>query len=205
MMAAEVLRETAFDPAFGGPAVLRRLLDATSTPGLVVPLGETGLEVPPPGLRPACALLLALLDREVSFAAVGMAGRWIRGYLRFNTGALIADLDAADFVLVTGPGPDDRLDRVKRARGDGFPRSATVVYAPAGLSCEPDAADARLVVVTGPEGGGERRLNVRGIQPAELDRLAAHAGTPLGVDIVLAAADGGLAVLPRSARWRREA
>jgi phosphonate C-P lyase system protein PhnH len=205
MTAAEALRETAFDPALGGQALLRRLLEATITAGLVVPLGETGLQVPPPGLRPACALLLALLDREVTFAVIGMAARWIREYLRFNTGALIGDLEAADFVLVTGPGPSERLDRVKRVRGDGFPRSATVVYAPASLSCEPDAADARLVVVSGPGGVDEPRLNVRGIQPAELDRLAAHAGTPLGVDILLAAADGGLAVLPRSARWRLEA
>jgi alpha-D-ribose 1-methylphosphonate 5-triphosphate synthase subunit PhnH len=204
MTAVETLRETMFDPAFRGEALLDRLLEATSAPGHVVPLGELGLQVPPPNLRPACALLLARLDRDVSFAVLGLAARWVREYLRFNTGALIADVEAADFVLVTGPGPIERLDRVKRARRGAFAGRVTVVYAVTSLSGEPDVADTRLVV-SGRRGVGDSTLCVRGIRPEEVDRLASYASSSLGVDVWLTAADGTLAVLPRSVRWRRVA
>src|ERR1044071_948861 len=87
MIGSAELRETAFDPVFGAQPMFRRLLEATARPGLVVPLGDVPLLVPPARLRPASVLLLALMDREVTFAVVGPDAEMVREYLRFNTRA----------------------------------------------------------------------------------------------------------------------
>src|SRR5919108_6107973 len=92
MRAGAELRETWFDPIVAGPALSRRLLEATACPGRVISLGEIALAVPPPRLRSACALLLAVMDREATFHVLGPHADRMREYLRFNTGAHVADL-----------------------------------------------------------------------------------------------------------------
>src|SRR5687768_14065630 len=103
MKAGATFRETCFDPLFAGPTISRCLLDAMSRPGVVLPLGEIPLVVPPPDLRPACAVLLAVLDRDVTFHVTDPGASEIRDYLRFNSGARPAPAERADFVLVIGP------------------------------------------------------------------------------------------------------
>src|SRR5215510_14324379 len=97
MMVLADLRETRFDPLVTGPALFSRLVQATACPGDVVPLGDVKLDVPSPRLRSACALLLAVMDREVSFHVLGAGSGRVREYLRFNTGAHIVALGSADF------------------------------------------------------------------------------------------------------------
>ena len=95
MILTAELRETAFDPVFGAQAMFRRLLEATARPGLVVSLADVPLVVPPARLRPACVLLLALMDREVTFSVVGPEAETVREYLRFNTGAHATAMDVS--------------------------------------------------------------------------------------------------------------
>jgi alpha-D-ribose 1-methylphosphonate 5-triphosphate synthase subunit PhnH len=201
MMALAELRETRFDPLFAGQALFRRLLEATARPGLVVPLGEITLAVPSPRLRPACALLLAVMDREVTFHVLGPGTERLREYLRFNTGAHVNDLDAADFVLVTAPG--QRWDRVRRGTLEAPHEGATVVCAPTSVASAPAIADVTLRL-QGPGIVGETRLSIQGLHGADLAPLVTRRDFPMGVDVWLAAADGCLAVIPRSTRCREE-
>jgi alpha-D-ribose 1-methylphosphonate 5-triphosphate synthase subunit PhnH len=203
MITAASLRETCFDPLFAGQAVFRHLLEATARPGHVVSIGEIPLVVPPAPLRPACALLLALLDREVTFHVTGPGASEIRDYLHFNTGSHSTDPEDADFILVTGASAGASLARARHGTLEAPHESATIVYTPAELG--PPAEDADVILVlSGPGVPGERRLRLRGVLGEDFERLREGRAFPLGLDLWFAAADGGLCVIPRSTHWRRE-
>lgn len=198
IMTAE-LRETAFDPLFGAQGMFRRLLEATARPGLVVPLGPVPLVVPPVRVRPACVLLLALMDREVTFSVVGPDAETVREYLRFNTGAHATAVSGADFVLVTASGGD--WSAARRGALEAPHESATVVLTPSHVGGAPGGADVTLRL-TGPGIVGEAVLPLRGLNIFDVAPLVDRADFPLGVDVWFAGADGHLAVVPRSTRCR---
>ena len=199
MIVTAELRETAFDPVFGAQAMFRRLLEATARPGLVVSLADVPLVVPPARLRPACVLLLALLDREVTFSVVGPDAEIVREYLRFNTGAHAAGMAAADFVLVTASGRE--WSAARRGTLDAPHESATVVLVPSHVGGPPARADVTLRL-TGPGIARETMLPLRGLGVLDVAPLVDRTDFPLGVDVWFAGADGHLAVVPRSTRCR---
>jgi alpha-D-ribose 1-methylphosphonate 5-triphosphate synthase subunit PhnH len=203
MISVAALRETRFDPLFAGQANFRHLLEATARPGHVVSLGDVPLVVPPARLRPACAVLLAVLDREVTFHVTGPGASEIRDYLHFNTGSHSTHPEDADFILVTGASAGASLDRARRGTLEAPHETATLVYAPAEL--EPLAEDADVsLVLSGPGITGERRLRLRGVGGEDFERLREDREFPRGLDLWFAAADGGLCAITGSTRWRQE-
>src|SRR5262249_13050744 len=149
----------------------------------------------------ACALLLAVLDREARFAVVGPNATLLREYLRFNTNAMIAPVDEAEFVLATASGVlDDRVRSIVPSEPGQMAR--TIVLAPLRVSPTPRPMEVSLLVERGDAGDGTR-LWVAGVGPEDFDRVADDHDAP-PVDVWLAAADGHLVVLPRSCRWQRE-
>jgi phosphonate C-P lyase system protein PhnH len=179
--------------------MFRRLLEATARPGLVVALGEVPLVVPPARLRPACVLLLALMDREVTFSVVGPQAETVREYLRFNTGAHATAVAAADFVLVTASGRD--WSGARRGTLEAPHESATVVLTPSHVGGAPGAADVTLRL-TGPGIAREASLPLQGLTIFDVAPLVERADFPLGADVWFAGSDGHLAVVPRSTRCR---
>ena len=202
MRHAATFRETCFDPLFAGPAISRRLLDAMSRPGVVLPLGEIPLVVPPIGLRAACAVLLAVLDRDVTFHVTDPGASEIRDYLRFNTGARLASPDHADFVLVAGQSAGAALDAIAGAMPDRGDDGIRMVYAPTGL--DPQETSADVVLGLGGADAGARRLTLGGVAAADFHRLSACRLTSRPVDLWFASADGRLAAIPRSTWWYPE-
>lgn len=199
-MSTAALYEAAFDPVFDGQAVFRQVLEATARPGCVRRLVAPPLAVPPPRLRSACALLLALLDGEVGLHVLGPGAADVAAYLCLNTGARPAPLEEADFVLLTTGDSGGRVRRLKRGSLEAPHDGATVVYAPDTLEAPPGPGTVRLSL-SGPGIAGSARLAVGGIALGEYAALQALVDFPLGVDVWLAAADGTLAVIPRSSQW----
>lgn len=193
-------REMCFDPLFAGSAISRCLLDAISRPGSVLPLGEIPLVVPPADLRPACAVLLAVLDRDVTFHVTDPGASEIRDYLRFNTGARPAGPEHADFVLVVGRSAGAALDAIVGTLPDRGDDGARVVYAPTALDPEETRADVILELGVA-HGLGERCLSLSGVAPADFHRLSAARLTSRPLDLWFASADGRLAAIPRSTGW----
>jgi len=194
-------RETCFDPLFAGPTISRTLLDAMSRPATVLPLGEIPLVVPPPDLRPACAVLLAVLDRDVTFHVADAGASDMRDYLRFNTGAHAAAPEDADFVLVVGPTAGPALDAILRAAPEPTDDGVRLVYAPVDL----DPLDSRpdlILELDDAEIYGERRLALDGLAASDFERLYACRATSRPVDLWFASPDGRLAAIPRATRWR---
>jgi phosphonate C-P lyase system protein PhnH len=201
MRLAATVRETCFDPLFAGPTISRCLLDAMSRPGTVLPLGEVSLLVPPPALRPACAVLLAVLDRDVTFHVADGGASDLREYLRFNTGAHVAGPEDADFVLVTGPSAGSALDAIVGATPRPTDDGVRLVYAPIEL----DPLDRRPDVVLELDDSeiyGDRRFTLNGLDAGDFERLHTRRPTSRPVDLWFASADGWVAGIPRTTRWR---
>ena len=144
-------------------------------------------------------LLLALLDREVTFSVVGPEAETLREYLRFNTGARAAAVAAADFVIVTGSGAD--WSAARRAGLGARRESATVVLAPTHVGGSRGGGEVTLRL-SGPGIVGERALSLRGLGILDVAPLVDRGDVPLGVDVWLAGADGHLTLVPRSTRCR---
>jgi alpha-D-ribose 1-methylphosphonate 5-triphosphate synthase subunit PhnH len=194
-------RETCFDPLFAGPTISRCLLDAVCRPGTVLPLGDNPLVVPPSDLRPACAVLLAVLDRDVTFHVADGGTSDMREYLRFNTGAHAAAPEDADFLLVVGPTAGPALDAILHAAPGPSDDGVRLVYAPSEL----DPLDTRPDVVLHLDDSeiyGERRLAVGGVSAGDFEGLHERRSTSRPVDLWFVSADGRLAAIPRSTRWR---
>lgn len=199
-MSVAPLRETGFDAVVAGHCLFRRLLEATANPGAVVDLDSPTLVIQPARLAGACALLLAVLDDDVSLRVLGPQAEAIGEYLRFNTGARSAPVEAADYLLVTGATSAGQLHHV---RNRSRPAGVTLVYAPEALSPTPIPGAASLALA-GATVSSVGRLYVAGIDHEEIDRLHALAHTPPGVDLWLASGRRALAVIPRSTIWIRE-
>lgn len=202
-MGVAPLRETRFDPVVAGQSVVRRLLEATANAGTVVALNGADLVVRPSRLAGACALLLAVLDNDVSVRVLGTDADTIGEYLRFNTGARSGPLEAVDFVLVTGRTSDGQISRVpgRRRHPDIGP---TLVYAPDALRPAPFEGSVTLAVA-GPRVGGIRRLHVGGLDREELARVHALGHASTGIEVWLVSAERTIAVIPRSSIWICEA
>ena len=202
-MSSADLLERGFDPVFDSQACFRALLTATARPGMPVGLPHVVLTIPDLHHRNACLLLLALLDLEVSFHVLGRGAAVISDYLAANTGARLAPLESADFVLVLGPDSGGRVERVKRGCLTAPHEGATLVYAPTSLF-EDAGSDSVVLRLEGPGVDAPRCLGIQGLAGDEIDRWRDLRDFPMGVDVWLAAADGRVAVIPRSARWSRE-
>ena len=196
-MASVPLRETAFDPLVSGAVVVRRLVEASARPGRPVRLEIAPLSVQPRRVQPACAALLAVLDRDARLAVMGPDAAGVREYLRFNSGARSAPPADADFVLVTGPG-------VPAVVGDaGMPRRAphrrTIVWVAEAFQ-EVAGQPTALIVVSATEGMREH-LVVSGVDAGELAVVRAENQAQAILDVWFASAEGEIVVLPAATAW----
>lgn len=187
-------RELTYDPVFDAQAHYRLLLDAMARPGEVRNLPVTGMN-PPSLLRPAAALVgFALLNADVSFYARGP----VVDYLRENTDAVVAEAMDADFLFLQGTDPAMLIDEAKVGTLPYPEGGATVV-----LSVDALAGGPLAVMLTGPGIERENTLHIAGLNAGVLEAVQRqNQEFPLGVDLVLADAEGRIACIPRSSRMR---
>jgi alpha-D-ribose 1-methylphosphonate 5-triphosphate synthase subunit PhnH len=173
------------DPVLDAQSTFRAVLDAMARPGRIHIAG-TGL-APPPGLCPAAAVLLTLVDAETSLAIDGPSGA--AAWIAFHCGPVRAEPAAADFVLAEAL-PDLAA---LRAGTDECPElSATVILQVPALGA------GRGWTLAGPGLAAPSRFAAEGLPDDFAARWAAnHALYPLGADLILCAGDR-VAALPRS-------
>lgn len=168
--------------------VYRALLRATASPGELVRL-----------VRSATAahelVLTTLLDREVSFCAIGGRAREVEERLVLATGARIAALSEADFLLVLGGGSGGRVLELKRGTLEEPAEGATAIYAVERLG----GREPLTLSLSGPGVPGERTVTVGGLERAEAEAIReSRSSYPLGVDVYLTDLAGIVVGLPRS-------
>ena len=182
-------------PVFDSQAVFRAVMDALAQPGRLRPLA--GLPGAPHPLTPElAAVALALADYEAPLwlDAPLAATPEVADFLRFHTGAIVADPADASFALISDPACCPALDRFAPGTPEYPDRSATLVLAVRDL-----AQDGSLVL-EGPGILGQARLHAYPLPPDMTGRLMRNrAGFPRGVDHLLVA-PGWVAGLPRTTR-----
>ncbi len=178
------------DPVEAGRAY-RALLQAAANPGKL-------FDMPPmPDASNAEAILLTLLDGEVTFHALDPNAPEVAERLARATGARPVSAPEADFVLVVGGDSGGASRDLKRGTLEAPEDGATVVYAVGRLT----RRGSLTVKLSGPGVPWERTLGIEGLDRQELEGLCeTRASYPLGVDAYLADEAGLVAGLPRSTR-----
>lgn len=170
----------------------RQLIEVMGRPGTIAAIEVVA------GIPPVITLAAGLADVDVSVAVLDED--WERPFI-VATGATRAPAASAQHVVATRPLTISQLADVERGDALHPERGARVFAAVAGLgdATGADAPTTRLTL-SGPGIVGETELAVDGL-PAELfDALAvANVDFPAGIDLILVAADGRIAAIPRSA------
>ncbi len=193
-MATDILIGAGFtDPVFQSQAAFRALLGALSEPGTPQTVG--GGIAPPAGLHAATATaLLTLADYETPIwlptaLRDGPAGAW----LRFHCGAaLVEEPGRAAFAVIDGTATAPLLTDFDPGN-DQFPdRSTTIIVQCAAFH------GGEAVTLSGPGIATKHVIALAGLRPGFWAEVAVNnAAYPLGVDLLLAHADGVIG-LPRS-------
>jgi alpha-D-ribose 1-methylphosphonate 5-triphosphate synthase subunit PhnH len=180
------------DPVLDAQATFRDLLEALAHPGRIVP-STADLAPPAPLLAPAYAAALSLLDFETPvWLDDRLAAPAVRDTLRLHCGCpIVTEPCQASFALL-GAHADTPLAVFAAGTPEYPDRSATLIW-----QVEELAIDGG-VILTGPGIRASTRLRVRGL-PGDfwIQWGMNQRRYPLGVDVVLVAADR-IAALPRS-------
>jgi alpha-D-ribose 1-methylphosphonate 5-triphosphate synthase subunit PhnH len=174
--------------------VFRRAMEAMASPGKIVAL-EVQLSPPAPLLPATAALLLTLCDFETPLwldSPLAESAEVV-AFLRFHTGAALAEPGACAFAAVADPLRMPALSCFSQGAPEYPDRSATIIL-------QLNALEARGWMLEGPGIRQTARLTGAPL-PAYFAQQLRHNRSrfPCGVDLFLVA-DGSLAALPRSLR-----
>lgn len=180
-----------FDAVHDSQRVFRALLRAISRPGEIVTLPETGDGA-------VEAVLLTLLDVEVTFCVLGSDGaRELEERLLGATGARTAPVEEANFALIPGGDSNGAMLDLRRGTLEAPEKGATAIYGVKRLAED----GPKPLTLSGPGVSGSRTLDVEGLSAEELEAIReSRAYYPLGVDVYLVDESGRLVGLPRSTR-----
>jgi len=177
-----------WDTVHDGRTAFDACMRAVCQPGANQPIARPALAVDA-AMDHAAAVLLALLDADVTVAAAGSPELdALVAEIRVRTGARVAHVAEADFVVV--PSGHPVAAHVHRGTPIAPERGATVVYV-VGAGC---STRVRL------DGPGLQTPTVVDLPlpTAELDALReANRRGPVGVDVLIATREG-VSALPRS-------
>jgi alpha-D-ribose 1-methylphosphonate 5-triphosphate synthase subunit PhnH len=182
----------------------RALLDCMALPGKVASLDWVPRDDGPWAAAVAC--LQALVDHEVDFAVLASDPRPQELLLR-RTGSRTVPVSQARYLLADEANALDALRAASTGTIDYPEEGATVVVLCSRLEVGaglPSAGKGRLggavLELSGPGIESTARLTVHGLPPGVFSLLAErNRAFPLGIDLVLASAEGAIACVPRTA------
>lgn len=169
----------------------RQLIEVMGRPGTIATIDTVD------GIPPVVTLAAGLADVDVTVAVLDED--WERPFI-VATGATHAPAGRAQHVVATRPLTLAQLATLERGDALHPEHGARVFAAVAGFGDAPGSESAHLTLA-GPGIRGEAELVVDGIAPQVFEALAtANADFPAGVDLILVAADGRIAAIPRSSQ-----
>ena len=178
------------DPAVGTARSFRRVLEAMSRPGKIIPY--PGIIDPPPLLSPALAgLLLTLTDTDTSiWLTAELRYADSESWIRFHTGArLSSDPAGAAFAVGSATGLLAESAAFDRGTPEYPDRSTTLIVAVAGF------ANGLPVILEGPGNQFPLKLRAELLDEGFWRLLQSNAQAfPLGLDCIFAAPDAIAAV-----------
>ncbi|PLX38254.1 MAG: phosphonate C-P lyase system protein PhnH [Hyphomicrobiales bacterium] len=183
------------DPVFQSQAVFRAVAAAMAEPGRPVALASD-LAPPAPLLPTTAAVLLTLIDFETPvWLDDALGGEPVSDWLRFNTACpLVATPEGAAFAVLADPAACPAFDVFAQGTAEYPDRSTTLILQVQAMTA---STGQRL---SGPGIDGEIRFDAMPLPDGFWTSVADNRSLfPLGVDVILCAADA-IAALPRSVR-----
>jgi alpha-D-ribose 1-methylphosphonate 5-triphosphate synthase subunit PhnH len=169
----------------------RTLLRAMSHPGKVYRLDDAEVD-------PLMTVIRTLVDQEVSFCVCD-DDTHLTQLIHERTRSPLADIGAADFLIVPHGGSFGGVYKAKRGTPEYPDQGATLIYQVEALSGEGSGKSS--VVMSGSGIESEIRPVVEGIVPGEFVDLAdVNAEFPLGVDCIFVDSGYRVMCIPRSTR-----
>ncbi len=175
-------------------AVFRALLDAMARPGKVNPLpAQASGAGAAPGIL---AVMTCLVDHQAAYWISPALGEEVERALSYRTTARRVQAADAGFVAVDGPGAVHAVSRASVGTIEYPDEGATVI-----ISCDSLTRGPVRLTLYGPGVCGAGTLRVAGV-PVEAFRTVSRRNRdfPLGIDLILVAADNSAACIPRSNR-----
>lgn len=172
----------------------RQLIEAMGRPGTLMRIEVVA------GVPAVLTLAAGLADVDVSVAVLDED--WERPFF-VATGATRAPAEHAQHIVATRPLTVAQLATF--ARGDALhpEYGARVFAAVSGFGDASGACCQALLTLSGPGIVGTAELAVDGLDPELFEALAiANLDYPAGIDLILVAADGRIAAIPRSSHIR---
>ncbi|WP_062207471.1 phosphonate C-P lyase system protein PhnH [Aureimonas sp. AU12] len=181
------------DPVMGSQGIFRALMTAMAEPGTIAEFGA--LVAAPAALAPAAAAILAALADPDTPVWLEEADEAAHRWLRFQTGAPIAQTPAGATFAVLSPGSSPARWRDFAVGTQEYPdRSATLILPVAWLEGGPP------LDLAGPGIETRRTIAPSGLPVGFHEAMTANRrGFPLGFDLVLVAGSRAIA-LPRTTR-----
>lgn len=176
----------------------RSIMQAMARPGVPVSM-DAPLEVPAPLKSASAAVALTLCDFQTPvWLSPALANETVRGYLKFHTGAPVAErLAEAHFAFLSVEEEGPPLTFFAQGTHEYPDRSATLVIQVPGFH-------GRSVVLEGPGIKQAVRFGVDGLSQEFWTAMAEnHARFPVGIDVIFAG-PSSLAAVPRSTMVRIE-
>jgi alpha-D-ribose 1-methylphosphonate 5-triphosphate synthase subunit PhnH len=186
----------------------RTILQAMSHPGRIYPLSRAQKEKNRPTAAEGLTMILrTLLDHEVSFRVIGADQEDMAASIARRTGCPLAEISAADFLVVFGGASDGAILQAKRGTLAYPDDGATVIYAVESLEGaavgETAAAGSTVssAVLRGPGIKDELAVAVSGLNPDELvDIRECTSEFPVGIDCIFVDRANRVMSIPRSTR-----
>lgn len=174
----------------------RQLIEAMARPGTIAAIGTVQ------SIPPVITLAAGLADVDVTVAVLDED--WERPFL-VSTGARPAPAGCAEHVIATAALTVAELAVLERGDALHPERGARVFAAVRNLGERGDVAapadTAVRLTLSGPGIVGETELAVDGLASDLFEALSvANLDFPAGIDLILVAADGRIAAIPRSTR-----
>lgn len=195
-----IQKEIEYSEIFDAQEHFRVIMNATARPGSIHSLKEIEIYPPAPLNKAAAYVALALMNKDVACNVQLTNTQEIETYLLLNTGVNFSEVEKANFIICNQNVSVEVIENANE--GDPiYPEQSAFIV----LQVE-EISNAKLnnsieLVLEGPGIEKTQNLYITGAKKQVLDTIwEKNSEYPLGVELILCAANGQIASIPRSSK-----
>jgi alpha-D-ribose 1-methylphosphonate 5-triphosphate synthase subunit PhnH len=188
--------EIVYDVVFDAQQHYRLILDSMARPGKINMIPSIEIDEPMDINNASALIAFALLNTDASFHAV--EGETVTNFIALHTSAIVADLESADLVFVSGLHEADFISLLKTGTLP-YPENSATIIADVTRISDTKLNNALQLTLKGPGVKDEATVYVTGLNTAILDALKEqNLEFPLGIDLILTDGGNNMICIPRS-------
>lgn len=188
--------EIVYDVVFDAQQHYRLILDSMARPGKINVIPSIEIDEPMDINNASALIAFALLNTDASFHAV--EGEAVTQFIALHTSAVVADVENAELVFVSGLHEADFIAQLKTGTLS-YPETGATVIADVTRISDTKMSNAIELTLKGPGVNGTTTVYVAGLNTDILDELKEqNLEFPLGIDLMLTDGGNHLICIPRS-------